>query len=250
VSIHRIITAPVAAAVALALGACGSGSTQATPTVTVTHAVTRTVTQTVYPTAEAVLTYALDPHDQELRLQWANDPNRAVLFRDYGKAGTLVARALADGKFGPVIKYNEWGSDLVPGQTGWGGIAANTGGSADPGRPSAFAWVYFRADGSIDWSKEVDDFSIDMGPSYIGLQHFLRELGDDDTPHRLSVDALPDRSDLTIYVPCFTDCRGRSTAGLVEVSNPVMLVAVETDAAKTLDANMTAMFGAGWRSLK
>lgn len=229
----------------LILTAC-SGTPQPTATVTVpgpTVTVMASESETPPTSAE---NDQVSKTFRASRIKWANDPNRAVLFRDYPKAATLVARALAYGKFGSVEKYNEWKTELMPGQTGWGGIAANSGGDATADKPGAFAWVYYRADGSIDWSKGVRDFGIDMGPTQYGLDYFRRDIFDNRFKHSISLDIKTD-SKAKFYSTCFTICVDDPEYS-VATRDISQLVEVETSAAKALDANLTALYGPKWRS--
>lgn len=63
------------------------------------------------------------------------------------KAGIAIAKALEAGKFGKVKRYNAWKKDLQPGEVGWGGISSKDNGE--------FAWVYWKADGTVDYTKPI-----------------------------------------------------------------------------------------------
>jgi hypothetical protein len=67
-------------------------------------------------------------------------------------AGILIAKALVAGRFGPVDRYDADKKPLQPGYVGDGGIMAKD--------RTAFAWVYWKADGSIDYTKPITQISI------------------------------------------------------------------------------------------
>lgn len=245
----KFILLVVAAALSVFTG-CSTGTypmPQSTVTATVT--VTAPAPEPSETTPEKLSNKEVDKTFRSSRIKWANDPNRAVLFKDYGKAAVLVAHALADGKFGRVEKYNEQKTDLMPGQVGWGGIAVNSGGDATPDKAGAFAWVYYRANSSIDWSKGVKDFAIDMGPKYYGLMYSTEDIFDRKVKHWVSLDVKRD-SVTQSYNTCFRTCLEKDDDNFIHTRDLYLLAQVETNAAKALDANMTALYGPNWRMRK
>lgn len=219
------------------LTACSASAPKPAPTVTVT---VTAPAPTASPKPTVPESTAVTEGNRGWRMNWVSDPNRKVLFQDYPKASVIVAKALINGQFGPTHKYNEWKTDWIPGQVGWGGISANAGGDATFDKPGAFAWVYWNADGSVDWSKGVPDFSIDMGPEYIGVMYFSHDIWDENIKHAVSLDAAADNGDSS-YVTCFNDCSPSDTNGMMFTRDASILVRVETDAMKALNANMSAL---------
>ena len=221
------------------LTACSGSAPKPVPTVTVT-VTAPAPTPTASPTPTVPESTTVTELNRGLRMEWVSDPNRKVLFQDFPKASVIVAKALLDGKFGTAYRYNEWKTDWVHGQTGWGGISANYGGDATSDKPGAFAWVYWNADGSVDWSKGVPDFGIDMGPKYFGLLYYSTDGFDENVKHSVSLDAATDNRD-SVYVTCFNDCFPSDENGMMFTRDPSTLVRVETDAMKALNANMSAL---------
>lgn len=96
---------------------------------------------------------ALDPEgEQRAAMIYMRSPQRVQRYQQMWGAAEKVARALYAGEFGPVTKYDDWKNDLVPGYTGWGGMQ-----SLDH---QYYAWVWWNADGTIDYSKGVQGFAV------------------------------------------------------------------------------------------
>ncbi len=86
-------------------------------------------------------------------LDYMRSPERAARYARIWPAGTKVARALLNGKFGPTEKYTESKQPRPTGYSGWGGIQTTD--------VKQYAWVWWNRDGSINYSKGVLGFSLE-----------------------------------------------------------------------------------------
>lgn len=184
---------------------------------------------------------ATEEKNRAQRMSWANDPTRAALFEDYPEAGITVARALIGGAFGPTEKYNGAKTEWNPGQSGWGAIYANVGLNSTPNKPGAFAEVYWNTDGSVDWSRGVQGFSIDMGVRHFGIMYFPFEGYDSGTRHHVVLDQEPNSSDVR-SITCFEYCLS-GYAGLTYTNNATDLINTEVKAAASLAGNLHELTG-------
>lgn len=244
--------------VLLALSGCSGGSPETVPTVTVTETVTAS------PNPIEAKSTAVDYEQLEkdakfesgYKLKYAATHNRQVLFRDYEIAKYVVARKLEAGFFGQPRRYNEYKVDYKPGMFGWGGINFNAIGGGNMNKPSAYAWVWFRKDGSIDYSRGVTSMSIDAGPKYKGvmISDQLDVINPTSAQKKLKYQVALDQFGArrgnvrdTCVSPssiCLEDGGGFNYTGdLNEMTQ------LDQDAIKELNRSMTALFGPNWRTM-
>lgn len=256
----RKIIIPAVLGALLALSGCSGGSPEAVPTVTVTETVTAVPSESSESADNNILHYDQLQADAErwskYKLKYAASHNRQVLFRDYEIAKYVVARKLEAGFFGQPRRYNEYKVDYKPGMFGWGGVNFNAIGGGNMNKPSAYAWVWFRKDGSIDYSRGVTSMSIDAGPKYKGVMIFDQLDVFDPTPaqkklkYQVALDQFGSRrGDIrdTCVSPssiCLEDGDGFNYTGdLNEMTQ------LDEDAIKELNRSMTALFGPNWRTM-
>lgn len=242
----KIIAALVATLAMLGLTGCSGEKTQPQATTPITVGIPASMTATPSTSTSTMSDDERKWHEPYLKA-WGTSPQRKALFHDADIAKFIVAKALETGKFGTPDRYNNWKADWVKGQVGWGGIAVNAGGKATQDKPGAYAWVYFRADGSIDYSKGVKGFSIDMGSEFQGVQ-----IEDESFTKGIPYDVLLDKSaasNTPTYTTCFEHCKPREEGGdFITALNSQELAGMETSAIKALGANMVRAFGSNWRS--
>ena len=149
----RARTVIVVALGLMALTAC-SGATQAQPVPTVTVSVTvpaPTPTQFTVAIPEFTSKIASEK-DQKSALSYLNSPDRIKRYSAIWPSSVKVAKALLDGKFGQIEKYDEDKKPLKSDYIGWGGMQAKD--------KSSYAWVYWHRNGVPDFSKGVQGFTI------------------------------------------------------------------------------------------
>lgn len=156
-----IVLAAATLALSPALTAC-TGS-NGYPVVTKTMTVTKTVTAAPAPKPAQSPTHSASTDslaDQEQTgkqvLAYLTSKERATEFKRIApKAGIKIAQALQAGKFGKVFRYDGNKVALQPHETGWGGIS-----TLNSSKIVAFAWVYWKADGSIDYTKPITQVAL------------------------------------------------------------------------------------------
>jgi hypothetical protein len=243
----RIIAAIVGLTACVSAAGCSKSSKpspQAKPVTSTASAQPSVIpTENIIPAVPGSTSPALRPV-----LSYLRSSERVQRFQTVvPKAGILIAQALQAGKLGPVFRYNDEKTALQPGQVGYGGIQSNN--------HAGFAWVYYKADGSIDYSKPITQISITnvnanpatnvqiMSPMepvsnsdgfgtywevFKALDKNITEIGDTinlDLPN-----AKPNANDKKFYYP-YT---------LQEFKQ------LDVEAFDQLDANMVSRFGAGW----
>lgn len=137
----------------MALTAC-SGATQAQPVPKVTVSVTVPAPTPMQSTA-AIPKFTLklaSEKDQRGALSYLNSPERIKRYSAIWPSSVKVAKALLDGKFGPIEKYDGDKKPLKSDYIGWGGMQSKD--------YSFYAWVYWYRNGVPDFSKGVQGFSI------------------------------------------------------------------------------------------
>lgn len=254
---NKFATAALASILVVLTG-CTGGSPVASPTPTET--VTVTVTPTPSGPKSATPDYVQLDKDgkfwSKYKLKYAASHNRLVLFQDYEVAKFIVARQLEAGFFGKPQRYNSDKVTWKPGMFGWGGITVNTKGGGDKSKPAAYAWVWFRDDGSIDYSRGVTSMLVDAGPKYKRVMIFDQLDIISPTPaqkklkYQVALDQFGDRfGNVRITCVdgssiCMDDGDGMNYTG---VSNE--MTQLDEDAIKELNRSMTALFGSNWRTM-
>jgi len=254
----RFIGCVVVLVTSVSLAACSSGGSKPVAKAPVTAStkvqpkaptkakpsVTATANPSACPSPELTASASAE---KPAALKYLLSPQRVSRFTTVvPKAGALIARALEDGRFGPVNRYDAAKTPLQRGEVGYGGIQSTN--------KRAFAWVYYTADGTIDFTKpvmqiqlknannnpatEVSMFSptepLSFGSGEIGTYwQIFKSLSDKTTE-------VTDLSNFESHTfPC----------GKQEFIYPYTLAelkALDNEGFDQLDANMTSLFGAGW----
>lgn len=225
-----------------ALSGSDDSSTPASPPAAITQV------ESIEEPVEVLPLEERERREAELK-EWQASKVREALFAQTKLAAQRVARALESGELGSPRRYNEWKTDWMPGQEGWGGIALNSGSEADSNSPSFYAWVYFKPDGKIDHSRGVGGFHVDPGPKHPGVQ-IEGLLDEGDKRYHVFLDKLPADEDGPSYVTCFEHCEfglGGSDNRFITTWSRHELAVMETTAVQTLQANMRHVFGPNWK---
>lgn len=244
-----------ALAAVISLAACSNGSSTAAPvpTETVTRTVTSKPSDKPSPELETISKEEVKYHNQS-KLEWARSQNRHVLYRDYETAKFVVARALENGLLGEPERYVEvkW----RPGMTGWGSIGVNNRWEPDMSKPTAFAHVWFRADGSIDYARGIKGIRIDAGPLARGVIMYDTMTGylgpmKDAPPYGAAVDKFgAKRGSGSVWMQCIAPavigCGGSEMKETITVSE---LIQLDETAITALGRSMTQLFGPEWRQM-
>lgn len=260
---NKFATAALASILVMLTG-CTAGSPLSSPTAT------ETVTVTAEPSPMSDDEYdrlvAKMDKDEALRknakinskykLQYAASHNRQVLFRDYEIAKFIMARKLEAGYFGKPQRYNSDKITWKPGMFGWGGITVNTYKGGDKSKPAAYAWVWFRRDGSVDYSRGVTSMLIDAGPKHKRVMIFDQldvispTTEQKKLKYQVALDQFGDNFG-NARITCVDDsgqCE-RGVKGINYTGDPSEMIALDEAAIKELDRNMTALFGPAWRTM-
>lgn len=123
-------------------------------------------------------------------------------------------------------------------------------------KPAAYAWVWFRKDGSIDYSRGITSMSVDAGPKHKGVMIFDQLDVIDPTPaqkklkYQVALDQFGlrrgDVRDTCVGASslCLEDSEGLNPTGdLNEMTR------LDEDAIRELNRSMTALFGSSWRTM-
>lgn len=242
---------PLLFLIPLATGCSGDASTT-TPAPTATVTVTETVTPDADPKTEP------DPipkqtikFNNKLKLEWARSHNRKVMYQDYETAKFVVAHALENGQLGKPERYIE--TKWRPGQVGWGVIGVNNKWEPDMTKPTAFASVWFRADGSVDYSRGVTGMRIDAGPTTRGVIMYdvmNAAMSKHPPSYGVAIDQFGDKRG-NVWSECidnsgFCERQARGMRLTVTVDDLIMLDSAATTA---LNRSMAQLFGRDWRNM-
>lgn len=167
---------PLLAAALITLSACGSdvaaqpspaSATEAASTPPAAPSTPAASPATTPPaTSAAPATVEVTLTEQELAVQYLNSRERDLMYRtNVAPAMVRIAEALSNGELGETYQYDELSNQRQTGYTGWGGIATTT----ETG-PSAYAWVYYNQDGSIDYGRGIRGISLYPGGNTPGIQ--------------------------------------------------------------------------------
>jgi hypothetical protein len=239
-----IIVGAVALAVALTGCASDGEHLASVPAPTVTITVTATpepVVPTTTATEDSGTLVSLDPGTVATSLAYLNSSERSAAYDAvFARATNRIASALLSGELGETYSYNDYKVDKPAGYSGWGGIS--TVHSRADGIDVA-AWVYWKADGSVDFSQGVKSLVIDAGFQYKWV-HIESEAHAEWALWNPVLSKL-NGSKLPLQIINISGWKGplASYETLSDVDAIKQLDAATLDA---LNVNMVALFGADW----
>lgn len=181
-----------------------------------------------------------DPKEVEAKRVYANSPERAKAYESYFTAKAVIARAVQEGKFGPlnymVLRDPNW----QPGQPVpmWVRTNEYQVEGYDPTRPTVNLRVLVEADGTFDAVQSVS-LRLSEKSAEVRIYDEIR-MGRSQTPTGDLIDARLITAQES-FVVCVEGCSGSTTQTVDDLKRVDSLVINE------FDAQMIALFGAHWR---